>query len=45
MSDTNIFEHEFDGEVSYEGVLADWVIGKCNDWREHYESNYSQKHE
>ena len=41
----NIFEHEFDGEVSYEGVLADWVIGKCQDWRDHYESNYSQKHE
>lgn len=44
MSD-NIFEHEFDGEVSYEGVLADWVMGKCQQWRDHYESNYSQKHE
>ena len=44
MSD-NIFEHEFDGEVSYEGVLADWVIGKCQQWRDHYESNYAQKHE
>ncbi len=43
--DNNIFEHEFDGEVSYEGVLADWVIGKCQQWRDHYESNYAQKHE
>lgn len=43
--DTNIFEHEFDGEVSYEGVLADWVMGKCQEWRDHYEANYSQKHE
>ncbi len=45
MSDDKIFEHEFDGEVSYEGVLADWVINKCQDWRDHYESNYSEKHE
>ena len=45
MSDEKIFEHEFDGEVSYEGVLADWIITKCQDWREHYESNYSEKHE
>lgn len=43
--DNNIFEHEFDGQVSYEGVLADWVIGKCQEWRDHYEANYSQKHE
>ena len=45
MTDTNIFEHEFDGEVSYEGVLADWVIGKCQDWRDHYEANYAPRHE
>ena len=45
MADEKIFEHEFDGEVSYEGVLADWIITKCQDWREHYESNYSEKHE
>ena len=43
--DDKIFEHEFDGEVSYEGVLADWVTGKCQDWRDHFESNYSQKFE
>ena len=45
MSDEKIFQHEFDGEVSYEGALADWVMAKCQDWRDHYESNYSQKHE
>lgn len=43
--DDKIFEHEFDGEVSYEGVLAEWVMDKCNDWRDHFESNYSQKFE
>jgi len=40
-----IFQDEFDGQVSYEGALAEWVMGKCGDWRDHYESNYSQKHE
>jgi hypothetical protein len=43
--DDKIFEHEFDGEVSYDGALADWVTGKCQDWRDHFESNYSQKFE
>jgi len=43
--DDKIFEHEFDGEVSYDGVLAEWVMDKCNDWRDHFESNYSQKFE
>ena len=43
--DDKIFEHEFDGEVSYDGVLAEWVMTKCNDWREHFESNYSEKFE
>ena len=40
-----IFQDEFDGQVSYEGALADWIMGKCQDWRDHYESNYSQRHE
>ena len=43
--DNNIFEDEFMGEVSYEGALADWVVGKTQEWRDHYESNYSQRHE
>lgn len=45
MMDKNIFEDEFMGEVSYEGALAEWVVGKTQEWREHYESNYAGKHE
>jgi len=45
MSDIDIFADEFDGQVSYEGALAEWVMGKCQTWRDHYESNYSQKHD
>lgn len=25
--------------------LEDWVLGKCEDWRDHYETNYENKHE
>jgi len=25
--------------------LEGWVLDKCEDWREHYESNYEAKHE
>ena len=25
--------------------LEDWVINKCDSWRDHYESNYQEKHE
>ena len=24
--------------------LTEWVMGKCEDWKEHYESNYSERH-
>ena len=37
--DEKIFEREFDGEANYDGVLAEWVMDKCNDWRDHFESN------
>ena len=43
--DNNIFEDEFMGETALEGALADWVVGKTQEWREHYESNYASKHE
>ena len=43
--DKKIFEDEFMSEVSLEGALADWVVGKTQEWREHYESNYAGKHE
>jgi len=25
--------------------ITDWVIDKCDAWRDHYESNYAEKHE
>ena len=40
----DIFNDEFDG-VAYEGELAEWVLGKTQGWRDHYESNYSEKHD
>ncbi len=40
----DIFNDEFDG-VAYEGELSAWVLGKCQEWRDHYESNYSERHE
>lgn len=32
-------------ELLVEQDLASWVIDKCQQWRDHYESNYQQKHE
>ena len=26
-------------------TLEDWVVGKCQEWEDHYSSNYSSKHE
>jgi hypothetical protein len=40
MSNEDIFD---DGP--FDGELADWVMGKCQEWRDHYESNYAQRHE
>ena len=39
----DIFKDEVDG--ANEGDLAQWIIGKCEDWREHYQSNYAEKHD
>ena len=25
--------------------LADWVVSRCNTWRDFYESNYAERHE
>jgi hypothetical protein len=41
----DLFQDEFDGELTYDGGLAEWVMGKCNEWREHYDANYAAKHE
>ena len=44
MSDLDdIFKDQVDG--ANKGDLAQWVIGKCEDWRDNYESNYSAKHD
>ena len=43
MSD-DIFKDLHDG-FGTEGDLAQWVSGKCQEWRDHYESNYAAKHE
>ena len=32
-------------KISSGGTLEEWVMSKCQDWREHYESNYAEKHE
>ena len=44
MTEEEIFKDLFDG-FGTDGDLAQWVNGRCQDWRDHYESNYSQKHE
>ena len=44
MTEEEIFKDLFDG-FGTDGDLAQWVNARCQDWRDHYESNYSQKHE
>lgn len=44
MDIEELFQDTHDG-IGTEGDLASWVMDKCNDWREHYESNYAQRHE
>jgi hypothetical protein len=43
MSD-DIFQDTQDG-LGQDGDLAQWVMSKCNDWRDHYTSNYQDKHD
>ena len=40
----DIFQDEVDGAVASDGALADWIMGKCQSWRDHYSSNYEEKH-
>ena len=42
MSD-NVFLQE--AQFGPDMDLAEWVLSRCNKWRDHYESNYSPKHE
>jgi hypothetical protein len=32
-------------EYEIEQDLGNWILGKCEEWRDHYESNYQEKHE
>lgn len=36
---------ENDYKGLYEADAAGWVMSKCNQWRDHYESNYAEKFE
>ena len=38
-------ELEGNDNFATEQYLEDWVIDKCDDWRDHFEANYSQKFE
>ncbi len=29
----------------FQQTVTDWVINKCDSWRNHYESNYAENHE
>jgi hypothetical protein len=33
----------YEDEISIDSTLEGWVIGKCNQWRDHFESNYSER--
>jgi len=34
---------DYENDISLGSTLEGWVIGKCNQWRDHFESNYSEK--
>ena len=40
MADENLYDLD---PLMIEGNLEDWVMAKCEDWRDHFESNYEQK--
>jgi hypothetical protein len=37
--------NEGEGSVIIQESLEDWVMYKCDEWRDHYENNYSEKFE
>ena len=39
---TDIFESDV---LLADESLADWVMTKCDNWRNHYEGNYAEKHQ
>jgi hypothetical protein len=34
---------EYEQDFAKDGSLENWVINKCNSWRDHYEANYQEK--
>ena len=40
----DIFQDEIESSVALPGELADWIMSKAQTWRDHYSSNYEQKH-
>ena len=40
MAKENLYDLD---PLMIEGNLEDWVMDKCEDWRDHFESNYEQK--
>ena len=34
-----------DVEEGFGTDLVGWVMGKCNNWRDYYEANYSKRHD
>lgn len=42
--DTDIFQDDHDG-FGTDGDLAQWVMTRCNDWRDHFEANFAPKME
>ena len=34
-----------DEDKVYNETLDSWVMSKCDQWRDHYESNYSETHD
>ena len=34
---------DYENNIAIDSTLEGWVIGKCNQWRDHFESNYSER--
>jgi hypothetical protein len=34
---------DYENDSTFDSTLESWVIGKCNQWRDHFESNYSER--
>jgi len=34
---------DYEQDFTKEGSLENWVMQKCNTWRDHYEANYQEK--